>query len=168
MRAAAKYLGCSKEELLAWIEPDRRLPSGTPLWLRRTLDRARPLVDAWRERDRVATEARARERAAQHELLRAERAMQAARRAGMRKRGAILAGKVCEQLECSLTELNRWAADGRLPPDGEIVLFGLPKMVHARAWLPETIERAKAARDDWRAQDRAKKAFKRRGLRAVT
>jgi len=168
VRAAAKYLVCSKAELLAWIRPDRHLPSGAPLWLRRTLDGARPLVEPWRERDRVATEARVAEAAAQKEMLRAHREMQTARRAGMRKRGAVLAGKVCETLGCSLTELNRWAADGRLPPDGEIVLFGLPKAVNARAWLPETIDAARTALDDWRAQDRAKKVFKRRGLRAVT
>ena len=70
-------------------------------------------------------------------------------------------------LECSLPELNRWAADGRLAPDGEIFLYGLPKAVNARAWLPESLEKAKAALDDWRAQDQTKKVFKRRGLRAV-
>jgi hypothetical protein len=66
-----------------------------------------------------------------------------------------------------LAELNRWAADGRLPPDGEIVLTGLPKTVNARAWLPASIDCAMARLPDWRSQDQAKKAFKRRGLRQV-
>jgi hypothetical protein len=54
-----------------------------------------------------------------------------------------------------------------MPPDGEIVMIGLPKVVNARAWLPSTIEAARAMIEDWRIQDRTKKMFKRRGLRSV-
>lgn len=92
-----------------------------------------------------------------------------ARRAGMRKGNAMTAAKVREQLGCTLTELNRWAADGRLPPDGKLFLdsslFG--KGVNARAWLPATVEAAKASIGEWRTRDRVKKTFSRRGLRAV-
>jgi hypothetical protein len=141
LRAASEYMGCSKQELLSWVEPDRRLPgdvgrqSGARLWLRRTLDMAKPQIAEWRERDCAA----ARAVGAQVE---AERSATSARRAGMRK-GALVAAKVRAFLGCSLTELNRWAADGRLRPDGEIVLIGLLKKVNARAWLPETLPQQK-------------------------
>lgn len=168
--AAAKYLGCSEDELLAWIPPDRRLPDRrgpTPnarLWRRTTLDAARPNVEEWRAKDQVAFAAREAARAA---ILAREEAARA-RRKGMRKGGALLAGAVCERLACSLTELNRWASDGRLPPDGEIALtWGLPKIVHARAWLPGTLDLAKPKIADWRTQDQVKKIFKRRGLKTA-
>jgi len=90
-----------------------------------------------------------------------------ARRKGLRKGGALTVKVVCERLECTLTELNRWASDGRLPPDGETVMAGLPKTVTARVWLPETVEGAKLHLEEWRQQDQAKKHFKRRGLRSV-
>ena len=166
VRAAMEYLGCSRDELLCWVEPDRRMPgdygpqSGARLWLPRTLDAAKPNIADWRARDRAKSDAGFAKAAAEH-------AASAARRAGMRKGGALVASKVCAFLGCSLTELNRWAADGRLRPDGEIVLTGLPKKVNARAWLPETLATAKTSPDDWRAQDQAKKIFKRRGLRRV-
>ena len=166
VRAATEYLGCSRDELIAWVEPDRRMQgdcgpqSGARLWLARTLDAAKPNVADWRARDRAKSDAVSAK-------IQAEHAATTARRAGMRKGGALVASKVCAMLECSLPELNRWAADGRLAPDGEIFLYGLPKAVNARAWLPESLEKAKAALDDWRAQDQTKKVFKRRGLRAV-
>jgi len=166
-RAASEYMGCSKQELLSWIKPDRRMPgdagpqSGARLWLPRTLDAAKPHVGKWRARDLAASQAVAAKLEAQESAI-------SARRAGMRKGGAIVAAKVCAFLGCSLTELNRWATDGRLPPDGEIVLIGLPKKVNARAWLPETLARARTLLNDWRTQDQAKKVFKRRGLRSVS
>jgi len=152
---AAKYLGCSREELIAWIKPDRRLPgdvgpgSGARLWLQQTLAAAKSSVAAWRERDRAAAAARTAELAAKEVAAKA-------RRKGMRKGGAVTTKKVCELLGCSRTELNRWAADGRLPPDGEIVIPSgiLPKKVNARAWLPDTIAAAKTLLESWRAQDR--------------
>jgi hypothetical protein len=85
----------------------------------------------------------------------------------MRKGGALLATKTCEFLGCSRTELNRWAGTGQLPPDGEVVLSGLPRNVIARAWLPETLTRARMSLDAWRAQDQTQKVHRRRGLRAV-
>jgi hypothetical protein len=167
VRAAAEYLGCSRDELIAWVDPDRRLPgdagpgTGARLWLRQTLDNAKNDVSVWRERDRAAAEKRRAQFVAEQDAVKA-------RRKGMRKGGGMTAAKVREILGCSLAELNRWAADGRLPPDGEIFFALLPKSVNARAWLPATIEAAKASLDEWRAQDRAKKVFKRRGLRAVS
>lgn len=158
---ASKYIKCSKEELIAWVEPDRRLPNnGARLWLPKTLDAAKPNVSEWRKRDRAVEMAVVAKREADYFAA-------VARRSGMRKGGALVASKVCAFLNCSLTELNRWAADGRLPPDGEILLTNLPKMVNARAWLPETLENAKASLNDWREQDKTKKSFKRRGLRSV-
>lgn len=165
-QAAAKYLGCSREELLAWVKPDRRLPgdygpqTGARLWRPTTLDAVKPNVEGWRARDRAASAARMAAFGAQQEAAKA-------RRKGMRKGGAVTAKAVCARLECSLTELNHWASDGRLPADGEIVMAGLPKTVNARAWLPGTIEAAKQSIDDWRAQDQTRKTFKRHGLRQV-
>lgn len=85
----------------------------------------------------------------------------AARRKGMRKGGALTAAAVCERLGCSRTELDRWAADGRLPPDGELFLR-LAKRVNARAWLPAKVEGAKAKIADWRAQDKVMAKLTRR------
>jgi hypothetical protein len=70
----------------------------------------------------------------------------------MRKSKALTSGKVCAMLGCSLTELNRWAGDGRFPADGEIFITGLPKNVNARAWLPTTIEAAGVLIDDGQAK----------------
>ncbi len=44
---------------------------------------------------------------------------------------------------------------------------GFPKAVNAMASLPETLEKARAALENWRAQNQANKVFKRRGLRLV-
>jgi len=87
-----------------------------------------------------------------------------ARRKGMRKAKALTSGKVCAMLGCSLTELNRWAGDGRFPPDGEIFIAGLPKKVNARA---TTVEAARTGIGEWRIQDATAKSFRRRGLRSV-
>lgn len=90
----------------------------------------------------------------------------AARREGMRKGGAVMVSKVCAALGCTRTELNRWAADGRLPPDGEIVTY-FGRAVAARVWLPATIDAARINVGAWRAQDSIRKAARRRGLRAI-
>src|SRR5215475_1828575 len=51
---AAEYLSCSRDELIAWVKPDRRMPgqvgpgTGERRWSKQTLDRALPDVDAWR------------------------------------------------------------------------------------------------------------------------
>lgn len=164
VRAAAERLGCSREELLAWIEPDRHLPensSGLPgarLWRLTTLDAAKPHVKDWRARDRAADEAALAKQKAKQESAKA-------RRKGMRKGGAVTAKAARERLGCSATELDRWSADGRLPPDGEIVMIGLPKIVNARAWLPATIDAAKTQVADWRTQDKIRRAAKRKPLR---
>jgi hypothetical protein len=75
-----------------------------------------------------------------------------------------------EALNCSLTELNRWADDGRLPPDGQKFYRGVGPLGGSRwgrAWLSETIEAAKSCIPEWRAQDATRKAAKRLGLRVV-
>src|SRR5262249_34250289 len=49
---AAKYLSCSRDEIIAWVTPDRRMPgqvgpgSGARLWSQQTLDAAKPHVEA--------------------------------------------------------------------------------------------------------------------------
>src|SRR5258708_8030224 len=70
---ACRYLGCSALELAKWIPPDRVLPfdgsdratRGMRLWSGAALDAAKPHVEAWRERDRVADELHRRELEAQ-------------------------------------------------------------------------------------------------------
>jgi hypothetical protein len=158
---AAEYLGCSVEELLKWVKPDRTLPyDGNPatrgmrVWSVTTLDAAKPHVEAWRERDRVAAELWTQE-------SEARRAAAKARRKGMIKGGALLASKVCETIGCTRTELNRWAEDGRLSPDGEIVVR-VGKAVPARAWLPATIQAAKDQVAAWRERDNISKIARRR------
>lgn len=149
-RKAAEYLGCSVEELLKWVIPDRVMEGdperqGMRLWSGATLDAAKPSIESWRERDKRDSDKR-------REEVEAAQAAAAARRKGMRKAGALLAGKVCEALNCTKTELNRWANDGRIPADGAIHLC-MPRSLDARAWLPATVEHAKASIDDWRKKD---------------
>ena len=149
-RKAAEYLGCSVEELLKWVMPDRVVAGdpgrqGMRLWSGATLDAAKPSIESWRERDR-------RESDEGRQEVEAAQAAAVARRKGMRKAGALLAGRVCEALNCTKTELNRWANDGRMPADGAIHLC-MPRSLDARAWLPATVERAKACIDDWRKKD---------------
>jgi hypothetical protein len=79
---------------------------------------------------------------------------------------------VREALGCSLTELNRWAADGRLPPDGQRWFYlgyeyAGRRGVWGRAWLPETVGKAAEQVAAWREQDAIRKTVKRRGLRMV-
>jgi hypothetical protein len=165
-RKAAKYLSCSRYELIAWVKPDRRMPgpvgpgSGERRWSKQILDRAKSHVEAWRARARAEGAQRAAVMRARDEAARA-------RRKGMRKAKALTSGKVCATLGCSLTELNRWAGDGRFPPDGEIFIAGLPKKVNARAWLPTTVEAARTRIGGWPIQDATAKSFRRRGLRSV-
>jgi hypothetical protein len=162
---ASEYLGCSVGELEKWVKPDRVDDSGNPatmgmrLWSEATLDAAKPHIEAWRARDKAATEARAGEFAAQLAAI-------AQKRKGMRKAGAMLAGKVCEILGCTRTELDRWAGDGRLAPDGLIHLYGMGarKSLDARAWLPDTIETTKGQIEAWRAQDKSVKLARRQKL----
>ena len=73
---------------------------------------------------------------------------------------------VREALGCTLAELNRWAADGRLPPDGE-KHFRIHRSTWGRAWLPERIAKAKLLVEAWRQQDITKASYARRGLKAV-
>jgi hypothetical protein len=120
-----EYLKYSVEELEKWVRPDRMLPyydsnpavMGMHLWSGTALDAAKPHIQEWRERDRAAAELRGRE-------FEAERSAQTARRKGMLKTGALMAVKICEALACTRTELDRWAAGGRLSAGGEIFVYG--------------------------------------------
>ncbi len=163
-KQAAEYLGCSVEELLKWVIPDRVVKGdprrqGMRLWSGVTLQSAKPSIELWRQRDKRESDRRRQE-------IEAEHAAAVARRKGMRKAGALLAAKVCEMLGCTRTELNRWASDGRLPPDGAIHLY-IGKSLDARAWLPVTVQDAKARIDSWRKKDEIVKTARRRRPRVV-
>jgi hypothetical protein len=150
---ATEYLGCSPEELERWVRPDRVVQgnpaaTGMRLWSGSTLDEAKHHIEEWREQDRSAAEHRGREFAIWDVAIKA-------RRKGMHKAGAMLAGRVREILGCTRTELDRWAEDERLAPDGLIHLYGMGvrRSVNARAWLPATIAAAKGQIPFWRQQD---------------
>jgi hypothetical protein len=75
------------------------------------------------------------------------------------KRSGLSPTAAREALGCTATELDRWAEDGRLPPDGERFYYGVGPLGGSkwgRAWLPETVHNAKANVDEWRARDIAK------------
>ena len=80
----------------------------------------------------------------------------------------ILTSRVRELLGCSLTELNKWTRDGRLPTLRTKTISGLfPKKVTARTFVCAEVVRAVGRTEDWRKQDGVQKAYRRRGLRAV-
>lgn len=67
---------------------------------------------------------------------------------------------LCEFLECSPTELDRWAGDGRFPPDGERYYYisNVPiSRRWGRAWHFESAVNALKSIDYWRAQDDERK-----------
>jgi hypothetical protein len=85
------------------------------------------------------------------------------------RKNEILTSRARELLGCSLTELNRWTRDGRLPTLRTKAISGLfPKKVTARTFVRAEVEHAVGQVEDWRKQDGIKKAYRRRGLRAVT
>ena len=158
------YLECAVEELVNWVMPDRVVTEdprrrGMRLWSGVTLDAVKSSIASWRERDK-------RESDRLRQLADAAHAAAVARRKGVRKAGALLAGKVCAILNCTKTELNRWANDGRMPADGAIHLC-TPKSLDARAWLPATVEDAKTRVDEWRRNDTIVKTARRRKPRIV-
>ena len=80
----------------------------------------------------------------------------------------ILTSRARELLGCSLTELNRWRMDGRLPTLRSKTISGLfPKKVTARTFVRAEVERAVGQVEAWRRQDGVQKVYRRRGLRAV-
>lgn len=84
------------------------------------------------------------------------------------RKDEILTSRVRELLGCSLTELNKWTRDGRLPTLRTKTISGLfPKKVTARTFLRAEVERAVGRTEDWRKQDGVQKAYRRRGLRVV-
>jgi hypothetical protein len=84
------------------------------------------------------------------------------------RKDEILTSRVRELLGCSLTELNKWTTDGRLPTLRTKTISGLfPKKVTARTFLRAEVERAVGRTEDWRKQDGVQKAYRRRGLRVV-
>ncbi|MGH8285021.1 MAG: hypothetical protein ACRETT_04565 [Steroidobacteraceae bacterium] len=74
---------------------------------------------------------------------------------------------VRRRLNCTLAELNRWTASGRLPFFRQRLFYGLPKKTLGRTWLPGDVERAVNQVSSWRRQDDARKTYRRRGLRAA-
>jgi len=84
------------------------------------------------------------------------------------RKDEILTSRVRDLLGCSLTELNKWTRDGRLPTLRTKTISGLfPKKVTARTFLRAEVERAVGQTEDWRKQDGVQKAYRRRGLRVV-
>lgn len=85
-------------------------------------------------------------------------------------KGGIGPTKAAAVLGCTKTELDRWAADGRLPSDGERFFHGIGPLGGSkwgRAWLPETLEAALQNVDEWRRIDATRKSFRRSGLKAI-
>lgn len=126
------------------------------------LSAALKLEAAFRARKRAKAEAAAREAERQ-------RAYAAAHPPVARltvPKSALISTGVRETLGCTLSELNRWASDGRLKPDGER-WSSLGGSYHRwlRAWLPSTVAAAAPHVEAWREQDRVRRAFSRRGLR---
>jgi len=79
---------------------------------------------------------------------------------------SLISTNVVDRLGCSITELNLWARDGRLSPDGKrYTSLGGGYHRWLRAWLPATIEAAVSQIEGWREQDATRKRFARRGLR---
>lgn len=115
---------------------------------------------------RVRQEARAREA----QWLAAKRATEPAPTERHSIQNGLGQTSVCQVLDCTLTELNRWAKDGRLPPDGEKFFPGVGPLggnKWGRAWLLATVEAARASLLAWRQQDSIQKTFKRRGLKSA-
>jgi hypothetical protein len=84
------------------------------------------------------------------------------------RKDEILTSRVRELLGCSLTELNNWTRDGRLPTLRTRTISGLfPKKVAARTFVRAEVVCAVGRTEDWRKQDGVQKAYRRRGLRAV-
>jgi hypothetical protein len=83
------------------------------------------------------------------------------------RRGEILTSKARELLGCTITELNRWTSDGRLAIFRTRAIHGLPKKVIGRTFIRAEVERAAVNVESWRKQDRIRKVYRRRGLRAV-
>jgi hypothetical protein len=84
------------------------------------------------------------------------------------RKDEILTSRAGELLGCSLTELNRWVRDGRLPTLRIKTISGVfPKKVTARTFVRAEVERAIGQTENWRKQDGVQKAYRRRGLRAV-
>ena len=74
--------------------------------------------------------------------------------------------QVREALGCSLPEINRWSADGRLPH-----LFSRKIQVHrtvtARFWESDRVRATTAQVAVWREQDTIRRRFKRQGLTSI-
>lgn len=83
------------------------------------------------------------------------------------RKTALMSGDVRKQLGCTLTKLDRWHADGRLPH-----LFTrkmrFEKATTSRFWSAGRVADATVAVPAWREQDKIRKAYARSGLRTTT
>jgi hypothetical protein len=82
-------------------------------------------------------------------------------------RAGLSPSRVREMLGCTRSELDRWASDWRLPPDGEKFYANISPRRWGRAWLAESIEAAKDSVGEWRKQDAVRRINRKRGLRKV-
>lgn len=75
---------------------------------------------------------------------------------------SLLAGKVRAALGCTVAELNRWQADGRLP---HLFIRAIPgiwmRATPSRFWAVSVVEQAVRQVSEWRArdQDRRRTSF---------
>lgn len=109
---------------------------------------------AWEGIERDIAEQEEKRRAAAAEAAKRQAEWQASLPPNLKREG-VSPSAALHLLGCSRTELNRWAEDGRLPPDGQRY-YHLGTGIRgrwARAWRPETIEVAKLHIEEWRAQD---------------
>ena len=76
----------------------------------------------------------------------------------LRKR-CVMTGAVRKALGCTLAELNRWDADGRLPHVFKRVIH-YERATECRFWSSEMIGRATDLVADWREQDKKRRVAK--------
>lgn len=118
----------------------------------------------------VARQRKAAKRAKQEAWLAEQRANSTPPEVKKSLRGGMSPTAAMAKLGCTKTELNRWAADGRFPPDGERHYRGVKShggSQWGRAWLPATVETATLQVDSWRQMDATAKKFRRTGLEVV-
>ena len=75
----------------------------------------------------------------------------------IRPKDGLRAGAVMRQLGVSRAKLDRWASDGRLPPDGWCMNYMPDKWQKSRVWRHATVEAALEHVEDWRREDAMKK-----------
>ncbi len=84
---------------------------------------------------------------------------------GMRKL-SVMSGRVRQTLQCTVTELDRWDADGRLRHTKRVDA-GWGKHTVCRFWHVLDVEHAMSLVDVWRASDQAARVMRRAKPRTI-